>query len=90
MEVKGISMSSHVWFKDPYFCEHSAKRSSSIIRLLTTMLTVVNKMMATQSAYDPDHPVTRYNVEIKSQFHETVLNMPELEIRHVRDRNTVR
>jgi hypothetical protein len=47
-------------------------------------------MMATQSAYDPDHPVTRYNVEIKSQVHETVSNMPELEVRHVRDRNTVR
>jgi hypothetical protein len=54
------------------------------------MALLVNKMMATQSAYDPDHPVTRYNVEIKSQVHETVSNMPELEIRHVRDRNTVR
>jgi hypothetical protein len=26
MEVKGISMSSHVWFKDPYFSERLSQK----------------------------------------------------------------
>lgn len=50
---------------------------------------LVNKMVATRSAYDPDHPVTLYNVEIKSPYHEVGMNLPELEIQHVKDRNTV-
>lgn len=46
-------------------------------------------MLATQNAYDADHPITKYNVEIKSHFHELQVNVPELEIKYVKDRNTV-
>lgn len=49
----------------------------------------VNKMIATQHAYPPDNPVTQMDMEIKSQFHESTVNVPELEIHHVRDVSTV-
>ena len=49
-------------------------------------------MLAMQSAYDSNHAVTLYNVEVKSLSHnaEVPMRTPELEIRHVRDRYTVR
>jgi hypothetical protein len=49
----------------------------------------VNKMIATQHAYPPESPVSQMDVEIKSQFHESTVDVPELEILHVRDITTV-
>lgn len=55
----------------------------------TPFARIVSKMLATQNSYDPDHPITRYNVEIKSPLHELQGKVPELEIRQIRDRFTV-
>ncbi|KAJ9099236.1 hypothetical protein QFC21_004116 [Naganishia friedmannii] len=45
-------------------------------------------MIATQNAYGPDSAVASMDVEIKSQFHESTVNVPELEIRYVKDHTT--